>query len=141
MLAWNTFKRNKNGGLSREDVYEKRIDYGKSVTDKSKYNPNISSFISNMGSIRNNPLYDFDDGMDTGVRMSLFHDKSLDITEKEAIFARFKAETENRLNELEELLKAEAELDKLNKAAAQSGIEDSIPIDSMSSDSSGKASK
>lgn len=137
MLTWNTFKRNKNGGLSREEIHEKRIDYGESITDKSKYNPNISSFISNMGSIRNNPLYDFMDGKDSGVRMSLFHDKSLDITEKQAIFDRFKAETENRLEVLEEQLRKEAELQKANDNSKD--YQPDLSIISNSNNSSGEA--
>lgn len=138
MLTWSTFKRNKNGGLSRVEIFDSRIDYGESITDKSKYNPNISSFISNMGSIKNNPLYDFMDGQDTGIRMSLFHDNSLDITEKQAIFERFKAETVNRLDELEEQLKKEIEL---KNALDKTKEESEKVLINKNDNSSGEAAK
>lgn len=103
MISFSTFKRDKFGLLTQHEVDEPVVDYGVSVTDKSHYNPNAASFVANTGALNARPLYDFPDGVSNGLRMSLFHAKNLDVTEKEALFERLKTQTNERLRDLLEL--------------------------------------
>lgn len=107
MISYNTFERNKNGFLTQNDVKESKIDYGDSITDKSKYNPNMSSFIANQGAINNNPLYHFNDGKDNGLNMSIITNNRLDITEKEAIYKKLQKSTNEEIEKLYERLEEE----------------------------------
>lgn len=100
MLTYNTFDRNKIGLLTQNNYEEEIIDYGESITDKSHYNPNISTFIANQGYINNNPLYHFPDGVDNELNMSLLTNKNLDITEKEALSKKISKQTKEKIDEL-----------------------------------------
>lgn len=110
MLTYNTILRSKDGKLTMNNVKEESIDYGVSITDKSKYNPDASSFISNQGSISTTPLYDFNDGIDNGIKYSLFRDKSLDVTEQDYIYNKLKMASEQQLKELADSIIIESEL-------------------------------
>lgn len=115
MLTYNTFVRSKDGKLTMNEVKEQPVDYGESITDKSHYNPNASSFVSNSGSINSTPLYDFNDGVDNGIKYSLFRDKSLDITEQEYIYNKLKLATSEQLKELADSIELESDLSDDNK--------------------------
>lgn len=102
MLTYNTFKRSKEGLLTQNNVEEKKVDYGISITDKSHYNPNASSFISNSGYTGMNPVYHFPDGNDNGLNMAAITNKNLDITEKEALYNKLKKKTGEEIDKLVE---------------------------------------
>lgn len=110
MLTYNTIVRSKEGKLTMNTIKDEQIDYGVSITDKSKYNPNASSFISNQGSIYTTPLFDFNDGIDNGIKYSLFRDKSLDVTEQDYIYNKLKLATSDQLKQLADSINIESEL-------------------------------
>lgn len=110
MLTYNTFVRSKDGKLTMNDVKECQSDYGVSITDKSKYYPNASSFIGNQGYINTIPHYDFADGVDNGIKYSILRDKSLDITEQEYIYNKLQLATSEQLKELADSIKLESDL-------------------------------
>ena len=80
-----------------ELVKPKNIDYGKSLTDKTFFRPEIFSVPDTKANNATTGLYDFNDGKDTGERLSMYlRDKSLDITEKAAIVEAYEADINNR---------------------------------------------
>lgn len=75
----------------------KSIDFGKSLTNKTFFRPEIFSVADTKSSNASTGLYDFKDGNDTGERLQmLLRDKSLDITEKSAIIDAYEADITNR---------------------------------------------
>ncbi len=78
-------------------VKPKIIDYGKTLTDKTFFRPEIFSIADTKANNSVTGLYDFKDGKDTGERLSMYlRDKSLDITEKAAIVDAYEADINNR---------------------------------------------
>lgn len=78
-------------------VKPKNLDYGKSLTDKTFFRPEIFSIADTKANTAVTGLYDFNDGKDTGERLSMYlRDKSLDITEKAAIVEAYEADIDNR---------------------------------------------
>lgn len=102
MISFNTFNRSKDGLLTQFEVKENKDNYGISITDKSHYNPNASSFISNNGYTGMNPIYHFPDGQDNGLNMAAITNKNLDITEKEALYNKLKKKTGEEIDKLVE---------------------------------------
>lgn len=111
MITFNTFVRSKNGLLTINEVKEDKINYGESITDKSHYNPQASSFISNQGYTNTKLLYHFPTGEDNGLNMALITNKNLDITEKEAVYNHLKTQTDKNINELIEQLEEDEQSD------------------------------
>ena len=86
-----------NSQFDNELVKPKNIDYGKSLTDKTFFRPEIFSIADTKANNAVTGLYDFKDGKDTGERLSMYlRDKSLDITEKAAIVDAYEADINNR---------------------------------------------
>lgn len=79
-----------------------------SVTDKSSYQPNIDhlhqSPIINGGSGSRSPLYDFEDGKDTGVRLYQLRDPSADVTEIQETQKKLKKAADSDTKEANEIL-------------------------------------
>ena len=83
--------------FSNELVKPKNIDYGESLTDKTFFRPEIFSIAYTKANNATKGLYDFNDGKDTGERLSMYlRDKSLDITEKAAIVDAYETDINNR---------------------------------------------
>ena len=62
-------------------------DYGSSVVDKSKFRPTLVNNGSGqrvVGTSRS-PVYDFEDGKDTGLRFGVIRNLGADITEVDAV--------------------------------------------------------
>lgn len=75
----------------------KNLDYGKSLTDKTFFRPELFSIADTRANNAVTGLYDFKDGKDTGERLSMYlRDKSLDITEKSAIVEAYESDINNR---------------------------------------------
>lgn len=78
-------------------VKPKNLDYGKSLTDKTFFRPEIFSVADTKANNAVTGLYDFKDGKDTGERLAMYlRDKSLDVTEKAAIVDAYEADINNR---------------------------------------------
>lgn len=100
MLTYNTFKRNKEGKLTMEDIEVVKVNYGISITDKSHYNPNTTTFLSNQGQLNVNPIYHFPDGKDNGLNMAVLTNKFLDVTEKDVMYQKLKQKTGEEIDKL-----------------------------------------
>lgn len=100
MLTYNTFKRNKDGKLTMDNIEVVKVNYGISITDKSHYNPNASTFLSNQGQLNATPIYHFPDGQDNGLNMAVLTNKFLDVTEKDVIYQKIKQKTEEEIDKL-----------------------------------------
>lgn len=75
----------------------KAFNYGKSITNKTFFRPEVFSVSDTKSKTAVTGLYDFNDGKDTGERLQMYlRDKSLDITEKAAIVEAFEADINNR---------------------------------------------
>lgn len=111
MITFNTFVRSKNGLLTINEIKEDVIDYGESITDKSHYNPQASSFVSNQGFNNVRPLYHFPTGEDNGLNMALITNKNLDVTEKEAVYNHLKTQTGKEVVKLIEQLEEDEQSD------------------------------
>ena len=86
-----------NSQFDNKLVKPKNIDYGKSLTDKTFFRPEIFSVADTKANNAVTGLYDFNDGKDTGERLSMYlRDKSLDITEKAAIVDAYETDITNR---------------------------------------------
>lgn len=98
-----------NSQFDNKFVKPKNIDYGESLTDKTFFRPDIFSVADTKANNAVTGLYDFNDGKDTGERLSMYlRDKSLDITEKAAIVDSYETDINNR-----------SELDKQDLQALQ----------------------
>lgn len=62
-----------------------------SMVDKSKFRPNVDEVHLFDGGSDREPLYDFSDGIDTGLRVTQLRSKSSDITELKKAEATLKA--------------------------------------------------
>ena len=62
-------------------VERKLEDFGKSMTDKSKYKPNVTEIVGATSTEINPNNYDFADGKDTGERYYTLRNKSADVVE------------------------------------------------------------
>lgn len=111
MITFNSFIRSKNGLLTQNEVKEDNIDYGESITDKSHYNPQASSFISNQGYTNVKPLYHFPNGEDNGLNMALITNKNLDVTEREAVYNHLKTQTGKEVEKLIKQLEEDEQSD------------------------------
>lgn len=86
-----------NSQFENEFIKPKNIDYGKSLTDRTFFRPDIFSIPDTKANNAVTGLYDFNDGKDTGERLSMYlRDKSLDVTEKAAIVEAYEADIKNR---------------------------------------------
>lgn len=111
MITFNTFVRSKNGLLTQNEIQEDKIDYGESITDKSHYNPQASSFVSNGGFANVKPLYHFPTGENNNLNMALITNKYLDITEKEAVYNHLKTQTGKEIEKIIEKLEEDEQSD------------------------------
>lgn len=97
------------------------------VVDDSRFHPNVDG-IHNMGSDVNGtnsqPIYDFSDGKDTGLRLYGLTDPSLDITEVEAIKNRIQAQVDSATE------KAKIEVAEKLKSVRDKKSSDTSQIDS-----------
>lgn len=79
------FSRIKNNAFQFEvnNYVAPKIVIWESVTDKSQFRPNIDDvrLFEAAGGSSNVPLYDFEDGIDNGLRLTQLRSKSADITE------------------------------------------------------------
>lgn len=83
----------------------KKIGYGKSVTDKSHFRPNVNCLNNIVGAESTEidaSKYLFKDGKDNGVRIYELTDKKLDITERQAIINSVKQMSENAKENIKE---------------------------------------
>lgn len=88
-----------NSQFDNKLVKSKKFDYGKSLTDKTFFRPELFSVADTKANNAVTGLYDFKDGKDTGERLAMYlRDKSLDITEKSAIVEAYEADINNRSN-------------------------------------------
>lgn len=103
MLKWST-TRDKKGNRTRIELNEEFFDNSNetSVTDKSHYRPNAPAYARVDGPARVG-LYDFNDGVDTGIDLSPLRSRGIDITELDAIEARLKSLSESQKNELKQM--------------------------------------
>lgn len=67
--------------------YPTSFDFGDSVTDKSKYKPNVPLYsqVTSDARLPSNLVYDFPDGKDTGLDLTPLRNKSLDVVEISAL--------------------------------------------------------
>lgn len=108
------YKRQENGLLKRVDLeLEHRGEFSPSVVDTSKYRPNVNelhNFDGGKGS--RVPLYDFEDGKDTGLRLGVLRHQGADITEIQAAKDILEVSTSEATKEATEKLKKEYKLVK-----------------------------
>lgn len=126
-----------NSQFGNELVKPKNIDYGKSLTDKTFFRPEIFSIADTKANNATTGLYDFKDGKDTGERLSMYlRDKSLDITEKAAIVSAYEADINNR-SELDkedlQALQDKAVYDELKNTLLKNLASKDKPLENSSS--------
>lgn len=108
--------RQPDGSLKLDWIDKPVVNYGESVTDKSKYKPNVplySQIDFNKG-MPDNLCYDFPDGKDTGLDLTPLRNKSLDITEIADIKRSLEASTKRQKKAIDD------EVDKLLKEQSES---------------------
>lgn len=77
------------------------VDYGESVVDSSKYRPNLPSFqqVSSGSSFKG--LFDFSDGVDTGLDLTYLRKRGIDQTEIDAFAERLQNLTAEQVRDLQ----------------------------------------
>ena len=81
------------------------IDYGTSVTDKSKFRPNVSSLNEIAGATStglNRENFEFQDGIDNGMRFYTIRSKSADRTEIDQAINEARIAGEKAMKEINE---------------------------------------
>ena len=95
-------------------VERKLEEFGESLTDKSKYRPNVTEIVG-AESVEINPNnYDFADGKDTGERYYTLRNKGADIVEIDNYVKKEIAKGKEELENFAETEKAEI-LKEMNK--------------------------
>ena len=123
-----------NSQFDNDLVEPKIIHYGKSLTDKTFFRPEIFSIADTKANNATTGLYDFSDGKDTGERLPMYlRDKSLDITEKAAIVSAY----ESDINARSELDKQD--LQSLQDKAVNDELKNTLLKNLVSKDNSSSA--
>lgn len=122
-----------NSQFESKLVKPKNLDYGDSLTDKVFFRPEIFSIADTKANNAVTGLYDFQDGKDTGERLSMYlRDKSLDITEKVEIVEAYEADINNR-SELDkqdlQSLQDKAVTDELKNTLLKNLVSKDKPLD------------
>lgn len=101
----------KNNRISKCNVYM-CSDFGASKVDKSSFRPTVDEARIVAGQSVLNPrvgLYDFPDGKDTGLRLTMLRDKSADRTEIDFVKSKIEAKINQDSDKASEQLKKEVE--------------------------------
>lgn len=93
ILRW---KRGSNLTCSLVDKKIENVTFDDSCVDKTKFRPNVNDVHNYTGGTNNIPLYDFEDGKDTGLRLGSLRSNGADITELKRSEALLKQNVENQ---------------------------------------------
>lgn len=99
------------------------VDSSDDIVDSSGFMPDINEVRLFSASGRGSNLvgqYDFEDGIDNGINLTPLRSKSLDVTEIDAIQSRVKADFENSMNGLGDMVKEEIVSQSATQSATQS---------------------
>lgn len=78
-----------------------------SVVDLSQWKPDLGTVANMLGGSNRIPLYDYEDGKDTGLNLAYLRDPARDITEIEAMRAAYQSSVNKNLQEIDLILQAQ----------------------------------
>lgn len=111
-----------NGCYKRCERVQVKIEFQKSFVDDSDFMPNINGISENLNGTGGTPLYDFnskDEEFDNRVMVAI-RDKSLDVTEFDAIIAHEEASMSAQFDNAKEAVTEELEKIKSEALSSES---------------------